>query len=329
MTCTTDSSKRSPLPCGTDRPHGAAADFGHEPVMVAEMLEILRPGPGKVVVDGTVGGGGHAGWLLAAGAEVIGLDRDPDACAAAGRRLADRGGHCRIVEGNFADLGRVLDRLGVEKIDGGLLDLGVSSWQLDEAGRGFSFLREGPLDMRMSPRTPVTAADLVNKASGEQLARIFRTFGEERGARRVAGEILARRLRREIRTTTELARLVEKVLPRRGRLHPATKVFQALRMAVNRELEALEEALAAFADRLVAGGRLAVISFHSLEDRTVKEFFRARSEEWIDRPEWPAPRPNPARVFRPVTRRVLVAGPEEVRRNPRSRSAKLRGVERI
>jgi len=223
----------------------------------------------------------------------------------------------------------VLDSLGVAQIDGALLDLGVSSRQLDAPERGFSFMHDGPLDMRMDPAGATTAADLVNTMSGEQLERIFRNLGEEPAARKVAARIVRDRIVRPFTTTLQLAEAVEKVIPRRGRMHPATRIFQALRIAVNRELEVLEEGLAALTLRLAPGGRLAVLTFHSLEDRIVKNFFKERAAEFIDRPEWPAPRPNPQFIFKLVNSKPITAGDAEQRANPRSRSAKLRVAERL
>ena len=301
----------------------------HQPVLLKETLTLLAPAPGKLFVDGTLGGGGHSEALLAAGASVIGLDQDPQALEFAGQRLARYGERFRAVRCNFEEVGRVLDQLGISGIDGALLDIGVSSWQLDTPERGFSFQADGPLDMRMNPEGPVTAADLVNSASVEELVRIFREYGEESAARRVALQIEKERQQQPIRTTLELVAVVEKVLPRRGRINPATKVFQALRIAVNRELEVLEKALLEFSARLNPGGRFAVITFHSLEDRIVKLFFKERSTEWIDRPEWPEPRRNPVYQFRLLTPKPVVASEEEINRNPRSRSAKLRGVEKL
>jgi 16S rRNA (cytosine1402-N4)-methyltransferase len=300
----------------------------HAPVLLPEVVEWLEPESGKLIVDGTLGGGGHAEALLEAGADVIGIDQDPEAIKSAGHRLARFGDHFRAFESNFADVGQVLREAGVGGIDGALLDLGVSSRQLDEPSRGFSFRFEGPLDMRMSPRSATTAADLVNRATGEQLTRIFRRYGEEPAARRITSAIIRKRAEAEFRTTGDLARLVESVVPRRGKIHPATKIFQALRIAVNRELVALEEGISAFSDALNPGGRFAVIGFHSLEDRMVKQMFRERSREWLDRPEWPEPRPNSACIFRLLTRRAVTASEEEIELNPRSRSAKLRVVER-
>ncbi len=301
----------------------------HDTVLLAEAVKLLAPAPGRVIVDGTLGGGGHSAALLAAGARVIGVDQDPEALAFAEARLGEGGENFRAVRGNFAQIGGVLDALGVAKIDGALLDLGVSSRQLDAAERGFSFMREGPLDMRMDPSAPVSAADLVNTMSGEQLEKIFRNFGEEPAARRVAARLVRDRMVMPFTTTKQLADAVETVIPRRGRTHPATRIFQALRIAVNRELDVLAEGLAQFSARLAPGGRFAVITFHSLEDRIVKTFFKARTTEFLDRPEWPAPRPNPDFIFTAVTRKPVIAGDAEQRANPRARSAKLRVVERI
>ena len=300
----------------------------HEPVLLAGTLALLAPAPGKLFVDGTLGGGGHTEAFLKAGARVIGLDQDPQALAFAGERLAAYGERFQPVRTNFEAIESVLDGLGISGIDGALLDIGVSSWQLDTPERGFSFQEEGPLDMRMNPDAPLSAADLVNTAPEAELIRIFREYGEETAARRIARQIVLDRAARPLATTLDLVRSVEKVNPRRGRTHPATKVFQALRIAVNRELEVLETALRAFSARLNPGGRFAVITFHSLEDRIVKNFFRARSQEWLDRPEWPAPRRNPEFQFRLLTPKPVVASEEEQNRNPRSRSAKLRAVEK-
>jgi 16S rRNA (cytosine1402-N4)-methyltransferase len=288
---------------------------------------------------------------------VIGLDQDPEALNfAKEKRLHRFGSRFQPVRANFARLGEVLDELGVPEVDGVLLDLGVSSWQLDTAERGFSFQREGALDMRMDPDGPLTAADLVNTATAAELARIFYAYGEEPNARRIAARIVGGRAARPFQTTMQLALAVEEVVPRRGRIHPATRVFQALRIAVNREMEVLASVLGQAAERLRPpggeanrgsparrpplfpsssseiggpGGRMAVITFHSIEDRMVKEFFKHRSMAELDRPEWPAPRPNPDYIFRALTRKPVIASAEEQRSNPRSRSAKLRAVEKI
>ena len=301
----------------------------HESVLLAETVERLAPAPGKVIVDGTLGGGGHSAALLAFGARVIALDQDPEAIAFAEKRLLEFGDRFRAVYGSFAKAGDLLDSLGIVTVDGALLDLGVSSRQLDTPERGFSFMRNGPLDMRMDPANPISAADLVNTAGGEQLERMFRTYGEEPAARKIAARLVRDRLVRPFKTTLDLAESVESVVPRRGRTHPATRVFQALRIVVNRELEALALGLEQFSQRLAPGGRFAVITFHSLEDRIVKVFFKERCAEFIDRPEWPAPRPNPLHIFKAITGKPVVASDAEQRANPRSRSAKLRVVERI
>lgn len=301
----------------------------HRPVLLAETLELLLPRPGRLFIDGTLGGGGHTEALLEAGAQVIAIDQDPEALAYAGARLARFGDRLTLVRGNFAEVEAELDRLGATQVDGVLLDIGVSSHQVDSAGRGFSFAKDGPLDMRMNPDGPIRASDLVNTMSAAQLERIFRTYGEEPNARRIAGRLVRDRAVTPFETTLQLAESILSIVPRRGKTHPATRVFQALRIAVNRELEALETALPAFAARLAPGGRFAVITFHSLEDRIVKQFFQSRSAEQVDNPTWPAPRPNPDRLFQKVTGKALVAGETEQQSNPRARSAKLRVVERI
>ena len=301
----------------------------HESVLLAETVERLAPAPGRVFLDGTIGGGGHAAALLEAGVKLIGLDQDAEALDFAKLRLAEYDDRFLPVRSSFAEVGEVLEATGVARIDGALLDLGVSSRHLDAPERGFSFMREGPLDMRMDARGLTTAADLVNALSGEELERIFREFGEERAARRIAERIVTVRSAKPILTTLELAQVVESVVPRHGRAHPATRIFQALRIAVNRELEVLAEGLAQISARLAPGGRFAVITFHSLEDRIVKEFFKSRSVPTLDRPEWPAARPNPDCIFRKITGKPVVASAAEQRANPRSRSAKLRVVERL
>ncbi|HEY5779672.1 MAG TPA: 16S rRNA (cytosine(1402)-N(4))-methyltransferase RsmH [Terrimicrobiaceae bacterium] len=301
----------------------------HVPVMAEEVVALLRPAPGMIFLDGTAGGGGHTERLLQYGAEVIALDQDADAVAICRQRLAPYACRLHLCEANYEDADTVLDQLGIRSLGGALLDLGVSSYQLDTADRGFAMMRNGPLDMRMSRSNPQTAADIVNTASPAELARIFREYGEEPRAMHIASRIAALREQRPIRTTFDLAAAVTSVVPRTGARHPATRIFQALRIAVNDELGVLARGLETIAFRLAHGARFAVISFHSLEDRIVKTFFRDRSAEWIDRPEWPEPRHNPARIFRLLTPRPMDASGEEVQINPRARSAKLRVVERI
>ena len=301
----------------------------HVPVLLEEIVSALQPAAGKIFLDGTVGGGGHALALLEAGAKVIACDQDPEALEEASKRLARFSSQVRFIESNFADVIGQLSDLGIKELDGILLDLGVSSHQIDTPARGFSFLGSGPLDMRMGPHVQRTAADLVNQSSQEELARIFFEFGEEPAGRRLAAHLVKVRSRSPIRTTNDLVKAVESVIPKRGPRHPATRVFQALRIAVNDELSVLERALRDVSASVKGGGRIAVIAFHSLEDRIVKRYFREISQEWIDRPEWPAPQRNPAYAFRLVTARPVEPGEEEVRRNPRARSAKLRVIERI
>jgi 16S rRNA (cytosine1402-N4)-methyltransferase len=300
----------------------------HEPVLLEETIESLKPGPGKLFFDATVGGGGHTGRLLAAGADVVASDQDPDAISEVLRRLAEFGSRLHLVRANFLEAPQHFAALGVSAFDGALMDLGVSSHQLDTANRGFSFQEEGPLDMRMGPNITLSAAELVNFAPEEELIDIFRRFGEEPAARRIAGHLVRKRAERLFQTTTDLARAVEEIVPRRGPRHPATRIFQGLRIAVNNELRVLEQALPTLAGWIKPGGRLAVITFHSLEDRIVKHYFRKVSQEWIDRPEWPEPRPNPDFNFKLITTRPIEPSPEEKLRNPRSRSAKLRVIER-
>jgi 16S rRNA (cytosine1402-N4)-methyltransferase len=301
----------------------------HRPVLVSESVELLAPRAGSLVVDGTCGGGGHTAEILRTGADVVALDQDPDAIEFAREKLAEFGGRVTICQANFREAGRVLDELGVVGIGGALLDLGVSSRQLENASRGFSVMRQGPLDMRMDPRRELTAATVVNSYSEEDLTRIFRELGEEPAARRIASQLVKLRKATPFQDTMQLAKAIEKIVWRHGRRHPATQVFQALRMEVNDELGALEEGLGVLTRRLESGARFAVITFHSLEDRIVKNFFRDRSREWLDRPEWPEPRRNPDFTFRLVTDKPVEAGENEQRNNPRSRSAKLRVAEKI
>ena len=301
----------------------------HRPVLEKEVVELLEPKTGSFIVDGTCGGGGHTEALLESGADVLALDQDPDAVQHVSEQLASFGRRVTVRQANFRHAAKVLDELGIRTIGGALLDLGVSSRQLENAERGFSLVRNGPLDMRMDPRTELTAATIVNEYSAEQLTRLFRELGEEPAARRIASLIVKMRNRSPFRETLPLARAIEKLAGRHGRRHPATQVFQALRMEVNGELAALEEGLRVLAGRLQPGARIAVIAFHSLEDRIVKNFFRDRSREWLDRPEWPAPQRNPDYDLKLVTPKPVEPSEDEQRANPRSRSAKLRVAKKI
>lgn len=299
-------------------------DFYHDPILADAILEAMKPVAGKQIFDGTLGGGGHAEMFLRNGAHVIGCDQDQDAIDHASARLAAYEDEFLPVRGNFRDIDRLLVDLGIEKVDGVLLDLGVSSRQLDNPARGFSFREEGPLDMRMDDRVDFTASDLVNDWSEEELARIFRDYGEERYAARVAREIVKARALAPITTTAALVEVVSRVVPKISAKNPATRVFQAIRIAVNGELEALETALEKVPDLLAPGGVLAVLTFHSLEDRAVKRFMHRRASPFLDRPEWSEPRANPDFCFHLPTRRAIAPEEAETKRNPRSRSAKLR-----
>ncbi|MDQ2866911.1 MAG: 16S rRNA (cytosine(1402)-N(4))-methyltransferase RsmH [Verrucomicrobiota bacterium] len=301
----------------------------HRPVLVPESIELLAPRAGSFVLDGTCGGGGHSEAILKTGANIIGLDQDPDAIAQASERLSAFGERVTLRQANFRDAGRVLDDLGIGQIGGAILDLGVSSRQLENAERGFSLMRNGPLDMRMDPRAELIASTIINSYSEEELTRLFRELGEEPAARRIASFLVKQRKSVPFTETLALARAIEKVVGRHGRRHPATQVFQALRMEVNDELGALEKGLRVITGRLEAKARLAVISFHSLEDRIVKNFFRDRSREFLDRPEWPEPRRNEECDLRVITSKPVEPEATEQRFNPRSRSAKLRVAEKL
>ncbi len=297
-------------------------------MLLEEVVEILAPERGGFVVDVTVGAGGHAEALLERGAEIrlLACDRDPQALELARGRLARFGERVEFLQENFADLDRVL--AGFPAPDGILADLGVSSMQLEEAWRGFSFRREGPLDMRMSGAGR-SAAEVLATASVEELTRILREYGEERMAAKIARGIVQERVFRPITNTRQLARIVSRVKGDRERIDPATRVFQALRIEVNQELVALGSFLAAAVTRLNARGRFAVISYHSLEDRIVKDAFRRASGVCLCPPALPVCVCGARRVLKLLTRRPIVPSESEVRRNPRSRSARLRAAEKI
>jgi 16S rRNA (cytosine1402-N4)-methyltransferase len=306
----------------------------HTPVLLKEVVTQLQPHDGGLYVDCTVGGGGHTHEILCAcgpGGRVIGLDWDEEAIAASRERLREFGGRVQLVRANYVELERVLMSFGVTTVDGVVFDLGVSSRQFNESGRGFSFQREGPLDMRMNRQLVATARDVLRSASLEELAKIFRVYGEEKRARAVARQIVAEREQKPLDTTTQLARLVERVLgPRHGGgIHPATRVFQALRIVVNNELDNLKQGLHVAARYLGTGGRLAVISFHSLEDRIVKQFFVEQSSGCICPPDLPVCACGRKQLLRIVTRKPVTPREEEIDANPRSRSAKLRVAEKL
>ena len=306
------------------------ADHYHTPIMTKQVKACLQPAPGMLILDGTAGGGGHTRLLAEAGAEVIALDQDSEALDACRRNLEGFESQVRLVKSNFRDAAGALASLGETRpLNGVLLDIGVSSHQLDEAERGFSFQSEGPLDMRMDKGEGQTAADLVNNLPAQSLEEIFSTLGEEPQARRIAAHLVTRRAKCPLLTTRDLAEAVQEVVPKRGPRHPATKVFQALRIAVNDELGSLRQVLQTIPPLLAPGARLAVITFHSLEDRIVKVFFREHSREWIDKPEWPRPKRNPDREFHLLTPHPITPSAGEMQRNPRSRSAKLRVVEKL
>ena len=307
---------------------------GHQPVLPAETLALLAPRRGGLYLDGTLGGGGHARLILQASApdgRLIGLDRDPAAIERLGELLARFGERLILRQANFSAADEVLRELGIAGVDGILLDLGVSSFQLDETARGFSFRGDAPLDMRMDPTQGMTAAEVVNGAEAEELKRIFREYGEERWAGRIARRIVQLRQQNPIATTRQLAELVREAVPGGmvpGRIHPATRVFQALRIHVNGELEHLARGLARGVELLNPGGRLVVISFHSLEDRLVKIFFQQESRGCICPPRLPVCSCGHVPRLEPLTKKAIRAGEDEVAANPRARSAILRAVRR-
>lgn len=306
----------------------------HEPVMLREAMDGLAVRPGGRYVDATAGLGGHSDAIIQAalpGGRLLSLDRDPAAVQHTRERLAPHGDAVLVVHGAFEDVAEICEEHGFQPVDGILFDLGVSSMQLDQPGRGFSFQRDEPLDMRMDPTESMTASDIVNTYEERALAGLIYEYGEEPRSRRIARAIVQRR---PIRTTGELAAAIEQAVgraPSRGRsqIHPATLTFQALRIAVNRELEQLDAALQGAHDVLAAGGRLVVISFHSLEDRRVKEFFRLHARDCICPPRQPVCTCDHRATLREVTRRPLRPSDAEVARNPRARSARLRVAEAL
>ncbi|MGB2696066.1 MAG: 16S rRNA (cytosine(1402)-N(4))-methyltransferase RsmH [Dehalococcoidia bacterium] len=303
----------------------------HVPVMVRQVLAGLNVRPGGRYVDCTVGAGGHASAIMDAaspGGTLVGIDRDPKALDAAHGRLESFGDDVRLVEGNYDEIERICSELGFAPVHGVLFDLGMSSLQIEDGERGFSFQREGPLDMRFGPQQELTADEIVNEYSQEDIADVIYRFGEEPKARQIARRIVQRR---PIRTTTELAKVVEEAVGGRARrqTHPATRTFQALRIAVNQELLSLETALQQAYGLLGDLGRLVVLSYHSLEDRLVKEFFRRESRDCICPPRQPVCTCDHMAGLRSVSRGAVRPSVEEVEANPRSRSARLRVAERL
>jgi len=307
-------------------------DFFHEPVMVKEVIEMLWADKKGVYVDATVGGGGHAQAILEnTEGFLVGIDRDEEALAFAEKKLARFGQRKVLVNANYSEIGEVLKNLGIEKVDGVLFDLGVSSRQLDKPERGFSFSAEARLDMRMDGRAKLTASDIINKYGQEELAQIIKSYGEEKMAARIARAIVTKRKSAPIETTTQLAAIVTGAIPvkfRSRKIHPATKTFQAIRIAVNNEIEEIKPALQAATDALKPGGRMCVISFHSLEDRVVKNEFRLLAGGCTCPKDIPFCVCGRQAKLKLITAKAQKPSAEEVQANPRARSARLRAAER-
>jgi 16S rRNA (cytosine1402-N4)-methyltransferase len=310
-----------------------SADFSHEPVMLQEVISWLVGNKTGVYVDGTVGGAGHARAILEkTQGRLVGIDCDADALRAAEERLASFGSRKLLIKANFADLGSVLEELHIEKVDGVLLDLGVSSHQLDTAHRGFSFSQSSPLDMRMDQDLKLSAYDIVNRFAQTDLEEIIRLYGEERMAARIARAILRKRQIAPITTTVELAGLVASVMPanmKRQKIHPATRTFQALRIAVNHELDCIVPGIEGAVNALSVGGRIGIISFHSLEDRIVKNTFRDMAATCVCPKDIPYCVCHKKATVTVLTRKAVMPSVQEAQQNPRARSAKLRVAERI
>lgn len=309
-------------------------EFHHISVLLNECIDNLNIRPDGIYIDGTMGGGGHSLEIakrLTTG-RLICIDQDPNAHEAAGKRLAEYKDRITFVRDNFGNIKSILDSLGIEKIDGMLLDIGVSSYQLDEAERGFSYQQDAPLDMRMNPDRPFSAYDVVNGYDEDELDRVIFTYGEERWARRIAQFIVKEREAKPIETTGELVDIIKKAVPKGARKdgpHPAKRTFQAIRIEVNGELEVLQRAIDDVAARLAVGGRLCIITFHSLEDRIVKEAFRKQENPCICPPQFPVCVCGKKPLGRVITRKPILPSKEELEENPRSRSAKLRVLEGV
>ena len=306
----------------------------HQSVLLQESIHYLNIDPAGTYVDGTLGMGGHAEAVLQrlTTGRLVGIDRDDQALEYAGRRLAPFGERATLVKGNFGDLDAILDSLGIDKVDGMLFDLGVSSPQLDDASRGFSYMQDAPLDMRMDETAVLTARDVLNGWSEAELRSIFWRYGEERYAGRIAAAVVQARQEAPIETTGQFVDVIRRTMPAaalREKQHPAKRCFQAVRIAVNDELGSLERMLQAAPDRLKVGGRLLVISFHSLEDRLVKEAIRQRENGCTCPPDFPVCTCGFVKTLKSVTRKPVAPSGEELAENPRARSAHLRIVERV
>ena len=309
--------------------------YTHRPVLLEECIQGLAIRPDGIYVDGTLGGGGHAFEVcrrLGDGGKLIGIDQDGDAIAAATERLKEFPGRTVIVRNNYENIAEVLRDLGIEKVDGIYLDLGVSSYQLDTAERGFTYREDVPLDMRMDQRNPRTAADIVNTYSESELYRMIRDYGEDRFAKNIAKHIVKARQEKEIETAGELTEIIRAAIPAKIRAtggHPAKRTFQAIRIELNGELTVLEESIDGMIDLLNPGGRLSIITFHSLEDRIVKNRFRLNEHPCTCPPDFPVCVCGKKSKGRVVTRKPILPSEEEMRENSRSKSAKLRVFERI
>ena len=305
----------------------ASSYTDHIPVLLESCMQLLDLKPGGYYGDGTLGAGGHSEAILQGSSpegRLIAFDLDPAAIEIAGKRLAPFGDRVRIVRDSYVNLGNYVAE---NSLDGFIVDLGVSSMQLDQADRGFSFLQDGPLDMRFSPLQPVSAADIVNGWSRDDLAQILWLYGEERKSRQIADMICSEREKNRIETTGQLKKIIEKAVPfSREKIHPATRSFQAIRIAVNGELDAVESVLPAAVKALKPGGRLLVISFHSLEDRIVKNYFRTESKDCLCPPDRPVCTCGHKAILKEITRHPVVADEAENKINPRARSAKLRAA---
>ncbi|HHT9158694.1 MAG: 16S rRNA (cytosine(1402)-N(4))-methyltransferase [Planctomycetes bacterium RIFCSPLOWO2_12_FULL_39_13] len=298
--------------------HDTTNDLLHKPVMVEEVLDYLNPQTGQVIIDCTVGGGGHASKIMSKikpNGLLIGIDKDMEILQIAKQHISEIGNIFKLYHADYSEIDEVLRQAGTDKVNGVLLDLGTSSLQFDQAERGFSFSKEGPLDMRMDRSQGITAKDLVHRLSEQKLEELFSKYGEERWSRRIARAILKEENDTGITSTRQLANIIERAVPRgKSKIHPATRVFQALRIAVNKELESLEVFLNKIHNYMTVGARIVIISFHSLEDRIVKNKFSERAKQ---------------NIFQILTKKPITPGEAEIERNIRCRSAKLRAAERI